>query len=131
MEGGTKGANGHKEDSVKLPSATPYNITSNVIIQPPLSRRGHGPALIVVVPSDVDLSSHAKTLDPPPLQKWAEEGYAVAQITLQGDGDFRDELNQAVEALEQLDSCDSNEKLGLICTSILRDKCPRHDLMLC
>lgn len=115
MSGQTNGANGHQEEPVKLPSAQPYSIASNVTIQPPLSRRGHGPALIVVVPSDVDLSSHMKTLDPPPLQKWAEEGYAVAQITLQSDGDFRDELNQAVEAMEQLDTCNSNEKMGLIC----------------
>lgn len=118
---GTTGVNGTQEEKVQLPSAKPYNVISNVVVQPPLSRRGHGPALILVVPSDADLSSHAKTLDPPPLQKWAEEGYAVAQITLEGDGDFRDELNQAVEALEQLDTCDSNEKMGLICT---HSRCP-------
>jgi carboxymethylenebutenolidase len=30
------------------------------------------------VSDSLDLSRHEKTLDPPPLQKWAEEGYAVA-----------------------------------------------------
>jgi len=70
MNGST---NGH-DAAVSLPSAKAFNISSSITIQPPLSRRGEGPGLLLIVPEDLDLGSSSKTLDPPPLQKWAEEG---------------------------------------------------------
>jgi carboxymethylenebutenolidase len=107
------------EETIPLPSAKPTTVSSNVVVQPPLTRRGHGPALILLVPTGLDLSSSEKTLDPPPLQKWAEEGFAVAQITLsEGEGDkFQTHLQEATNALAKLKECDSAEKIGLICRS--------------
>lgn len=112
---GTNGVNGHNEAPVQLPSAKSFSVSDSVLVQPPLSRRGHGPGLILVVPTGLDLRGHEKTLDPPPLQKWAEEGYAVAQITLDDGGDLRTALDEAIKALQKLKECDADEKMGLIC----------------
>ena len=115
MNGVTNGI----EDTIPLPSAKQVTISSEVTLEPPLTRRGNGPGLILLVPSGLDLNGHDKTLDPPPLQKWAEEGYAVAQITLaEGEGhNIHIHLKQAIDALAELKECDSAENIGLICTS--------------
>lgn len=97
-------------------------ITPEITVQPPLSRRGTGPGLILVVPSDLDLGPHEQTLDPPPLQKWAEESFAVAQIILPvasdgaRPGDISDRITTAVEALGNLPDycCSPSGKVGVI-----------------
>ena len=110
--------NGH-EEAIPPPSAKPVTVSSNVILQPPLTRRGHGPGLVLLVPDGLALSGSDKTLDPPPLQKWAEEGYAVAQVTLdESEGDkFQRYLQEATDALSELKECDSTDQIGLICMS--------------
>jgi len=104
----------------KTPDAKAYEAGDGLMIQPPLIRRGHGPALIVLIPEGVDTAFHEKTLDPPPLQKWAEEGWAVAQITIADDEtSLRHRISDALAALrdiQPLGSCDSTEKTGLIGT---------------
>ena len=108
--------NGHTE--LPLPSAKPIVISERLTLQPPLSRRGHGPGLVLLVPNGIDLSPSDRTIDPPPLQKWAEEGFAIAQIELTANlssGSFKESLTQAMKALSQLEECDSVDKLGLIC----------------
>ena len=116
MNGHTNGTNG-AEERTPLPSAKAIVVSPDIVIQPPLTRRGHGPGLVLLVPSGLDLRGHEKTLDPPPLQKWAEEGYAVAQITLtEGGGEkFQGHLKEVIGALEKLKDCDSVEKIGVIC----------------
>ena len=125
MNGVTNG----NEDTIPLPSAKPLTISLKVTIQPPLTRRGNGPGLILLVPFGLDLNGHDKTLDPPPLQKWAEEGYAVAQITLtEGDGDkFKTHLNEAIYGLAEVKECNSTENMGLICMHIRLIICPVSD----
>jgi carboxymethylenebutenolidase len=109
------------EEEIQLPSAKFIALTSSVTLQPPLTRRGHGPGLILLVPHGVDLSGSEKTLDPPPLQKWAEEGYAVAQIVTDQHGRvepmFATQLRVAFQGLQRMEECDSVEQLGLICRS--------------
>ena len=58
-----------------------------------------------------------KHLDPPPLQKWAEEGFAVAQVLVPGKVDDGGEfpLEKALEALKGCEGCDFEEGVGLIC----------------
>ncbi|KAK1535327.1 carboxymethylenebutenolidase [Colletotrichum paranaense] len=88
---------------------------SAVTIQPPLSRRGHGPGLIIVVEEGINLSKHDKILDPPPSQKWAEEGYAVAQIVVApGAADVAGQVTSAIKSLRELDTCDDKDKFGVI-----------------
>ncbi|CAG8013783.1 unnamed protein product [Penicillium salamii] len=84
-------------------------------IQPPLSRCGQGPALIIVRPSCyATCQQHNDSLDPEPLKKWAEESFTVAQLTLDQSVALRtqDLLNQAVHELVK-QGCDG-EKVGLI-----------------
>ncbi|KAK2050797.1 carboxymethylenebutenolidase [Colletotrichum somersetense] len=86
-----------------------------VTIQPPLSRRGHGPGLLILVEQGIDLSKHDSILDPPPAQKWAEEGYAVAQIIVTpGASDVADSVSSAIESLKELDSCDDKDRFGVV-----------------
>ncbi|TDZ87601.1 hypothetical protein C8034_v006687 [Colletotrichum sidae] len=88
---------------------------SAITVQPPLSRRGHGPGLLILVERGIDLSKHDKILDPPPAQKWAEEGYAVAQVVVDaGASDIASLLSSAIESLKELESCDVEDKFGAI-----------------
>jgi len=87
------------------------------MVQPPLSRRGKGPPLILLILDHLDLSGHAKTLDPPPLKKWAEEGYAVAQLRFSADdklSSIQRSIKTAVEDLRMLSSCEWTGKLGVM-----------------
>lgn len=60
----------------------PRKISPHLTLQPPLSRRGRGPGLILVLDHYARIGKSDKHLDPPPLQKWAEEGFAVAQVSM-------------------------------------------------
>jgi carboxymethylenebutenolidase len=114
MNGHANGPTG--EQAVTLPSAQSIKVTEDITIQPPLTRRGHGPGLLLLVPADVNLSGSDKTLDPPPLQKWAEEGYAVAQVGVDGNNDSKctSKLEMAIDELRKVQECDSVDKIGLI-----------------
>jgi len=69
-------------DDSDIQSSQLIELSPQIILQPPLSRRGFGPGLIIVRPSHYSRWEHDNiTLDPEPIQKWAEEGYAVIQIT--------------------------------------------------
>lgn len=68
--------NSPDEAEVPLPNAAREPIVGfkgagSLSLQPPLTRRGHGPGLIVFVPA-LDGKTRAETLDPEPVQKWAE-----------------------------------------------------------
>lgn len=105
----------HDETPVPLPSAPTVHISQNLILQPPLSRRGHGPGLILLISRDLPLETGPHSLDPPPLQKWAEEGYVVIQIT-SGDGfsTLEEDCTKALETLAALPECDPKDKIGLV-----------------
>jgi carboxymethylenebutenolidase len=105
----------HTESS-ELPSAT--TISPSLTIQPPLSRRGKGPGIILVLDHYALLQNSDKHIDPPPLQKWAEEGYAVAQVLVPGKAEDGGEfpLDRAVRALKEMEECDGGEKgFALVC----------------
>ncbi|KAI1259694.1 hypothetical protein F5Y18DRAFT_289746 [Xylariaceae sp. FL1019] len=120
-----------KEDViVPLPSAPLVNLATNATLQPPLSRRGYGPGLIIITPNPPP-PDHAKkqriistvnpgSLDPLPQKKWAEEGYAVVQIEFEDGKQASDDwsievgLGCAIAALQKLDRCDVNETFALI-----------------
>lgn len=102
---------------LKIPNAPPQHISPHLTLQPPLSRRGRGPGLILVADHYALLEKSEKSLDPPPLIKWAEEGYAVVQIQVPGKvedgGEFP--LQKAIEVLRGCEGCDDKEGFGLIC----------------
>ncbi len=72
----------------------------------------------MLVDGDLDLSGHAKTLDPPPLKKWAEEGYAVAQLRVTSSGQPRDVWQNVLTCLSRLEGLPTCEwkpgNVGLI-----------------
>jgi carboxymethylenebutenolidase len=99
-----------------LPSAPPLQVNEYVTLQPPLTHRGNGPAVILVIEAGLDLGRSTTHLDPPPLQKWAEEGFTVAQILIPRDytrrWDFPEHFLKCVEALWTRPGTDG--KIGLI-----------------
>ena len=109
------------EQPVPLPNAPLIQISSDIVLQPPLSRRGTGPGIIIFLPESAHLvladQSTAKPLDPDPIAKWAEEGFAVVAIT----GTSSDQLpsatkvlKEALEALQALEQVDIKEKFAVI-----------------
>ncbi|KAK4194118.1 hypothetical protein QBC40DRAFT_188920 [Triangularia verruculosa] len=92
-------------------------------IQPPLSRRGIGPGLIIVSGRNLQdsLADNAvtQTLDPQPRKKWAEEGYTVADVRVdnvlspQRAYEIKQQLVEAVERLGQVKEC-QGEEVGLV-----------------
>lgn len=103
-------------EELRIPDAKPVEISPHLTLQPPLSRRGRGPGLILVLDHYALLQKSEANLDPPPLQKWAEEGYAVAQVLVPGKPD-EFPLSQAVEELKKLEGCEG-EGFGLICMTL-------------
>lgn len=108
------------EQPVLLPSASAVPLAMpNVIFQPPLSRRGTGPGLVVVRASKLSLRPHAKLglrtpLDPDPVQKWAEEGFAVVGVQLSGDTDVTEALCVALAGLEESSKVDDTSRFGVL-----------------
>ena len=98
-----------------LPSATPKSLGNGLTTLAPLSRRGHGPGMVLIVPDATDrliLEGGACT----PLNKWAEEGYAVVQIESAAfDGQSGpDLLRKAVAELKACDGLEDTGKVGLV-----------------
>ncbi|THZ29656.1 hypothetical protein D6C91_01454 [Aureobasidium pullulans] len=104
------------EKSLPLPSAPVINVSPLVVIQPPLSRIGKGPALIILIDQESASKPTADSIDPPPLQKWAEESFVVARIDLSKlpTKDFEATLSNTIDAVKQLPEYDGNQKIGLI-----------------
>ncbi|KAI1101304.1 hypothetical protein F4804DRAFT_316412 [Jackrogersella minutella] len=105
-----------KSSTIIHSSDPPVELNSRLSIIPPISRQGHGPGLLLIVDEELDLSKHENILDPPPLLKWAEEGFAVAQLRVGNSnrGIICDGLALALSELSRLPSCDQAEKVGII-----------------
>ncbi|KAJ6516311.1 NTF2-like protein [Mycena sanguinolenta] len=109
--------NSPDEQPVALPSAPQITLAEGVILQPPLTRRGSGPGLIAFIPPDSTLnlslkSSDDKPLDPEPVQKWAEEGFAVVGITC-GRESAQANLQKAIDGLLNLPELDTRDKFAV------------------
>lgn len=104
------------EKSLLLPSAPVIQAAPSVAIQPPLSRAGKGPGLIILIDQESAAKASTNSIDPAPLQKWAEESFVVAQMDLSKlDKSFEETLSDTILFVKELDSFDGNEKFGLIC----------------
>lgn len=109
------------EKHVSLPSAPSGHVagTINVVFQPPLTRRGTGPGLLIVLPPSHAFSeSTKKTLDPPPIQKLAEEGFFVVAITYDS-GTFNEDVRTGLRFLSQQDSLENRVRMAIIGQSTL------------
>ncbi|KAM0229243.1 hypothetical protein ACHAPO_010138 [Fusarium lateritium] len=97
-----------------LPTPQLKAVRPGVSLLPPLSRRGHGPGLVVLTPTSEDLLKIEDGV-PSVLIKWAEEGYTVVQIDASAldDGNGVDILREALEIMCQCDKYDEG-KIGLV-----------------
>lgn len=111
--------NSPDEQPVPLPSAPLISITSTLSLQPPLSRKGKGPGLLIFSPdyhSSYANVKEKKTLDPLPLFKWAEEGYAVVWIDSEKvtTRDVQSNLERGIEELKKREEVDIKDKFGVL-----------------
>lgn len=115
------------EDITKPPAPLPtpqlQTLQTGFSLLPPLLRRGdRGPGLVILC-ADKDESQRISIVDgvPPPLLKWAEEGYTVVEIqrsAFSGSKNAKDVLSEAAEALSQSNHCEPKEKVALVCKLI-------------
>ncbi|KAF4958349.1 hypothetical protein FGADI_2515 [Fusarium gaditjirri] len=98
-----------------LPSINLEVLRPGLSLLYPLSRRGHGPGLIILSATTEDPVAFYEGV-PSSLVKWAEEGYAVVQIEAAAfeGSDSRVVLREAIDALKQCKKCDLNDKVGLV-----------------
>ncbi|KAL4897632.1 hypothetical protein BDV59DRAFT_197910 [Aspergillus ambiguus] len=80
---------------------------------PPLSRRGFGPGIIILVPDSTPPANSIIKGSPSPALKWAEESYAVIEIRESAllEGDI---LGRAIEELHHDDTCVPKDSVGLV-----------------
>ncbi|KAK6003427.1 hypothetical protein QM012_009198 [Aureobasidium pullulans] len=108
-------ATNESEKPLSLPSAPAINVSPAVTVQPPLSRAGKGPALIVLVDQEAARNASMDSIEPSPLQKWAEESYVVAQVDLKKlQKSFEETLSETISFIKDLPSFDGNQKFGVI-----------------
>lgn len=110
--------NSPNEQEVTLPSAPLQILSDDEVLQPPLTRRGIGPGIILFLPPlDVlnPRTTGEKPLDPEPVQKWAEEGYAVFGLIPKLKGWSPEEsLKKGAAALLALKELDTRDKFGVV-----------------
>ena len=90
----------------------------------PLSRRGTGPGMIVLVPDEPEDDPHRSIAIrngvPWPMIKWAEESYAVVEVQASAltAGSAATVLSGAIRALEECAQCQPKNVVGVVGTSV-------------
>lgn len=101
-----------------LPAAKLQILKPGLSLQPPLTRRGAGPGLIILTSEVIYDDLVAQRDDAPTaVLRWAEEGYAVVQISasaIESQG-IEAVLHEATKALTACDACQPKDKVGLVC----------------
>lgn len=106
-----------------VPPQQPEEIAEGITLLRPLSRKGHGPGLIILAPPAAQDNNNPTTSSkeiqngiPSLRMKWAEEGYCVAQIQPHASSSSSCSVLQiAVQALQDCAECEPKEKMGIIC----------------
>lgn len=110
-----------------VPPQKPEKIAQGITLLRPLSRKGHGPGLIILAPppppqdnnNPITSSKEIQNGIPSLRMKWAEEGYCVAQIqphaSSSSSSSSSSVLQIAVQALQACAECEPKEKMGIIC----------------
>ncbi|RVX67465.1 hypothetical protein B0A52_08818 [Exophiala mesophila] len=98
-----------------LPEAKLSRLETGISLLPPLSRRGYGPGLIILVPDTLEGSQLTITEGvPSPMLKWAEEGYAVVEVVAAALEKSSDVLTRALQVLQGCDACTPKDKVGIV-----------------
>lgn len=109
-----------------VPPQKPEEIAQGITLLRPLSRKGHGPGLIILAPPPAQDNNNPTTSSkeiqngiPSLRMKWAEEGYCVAQIQphacSSSSSSSSSVLQIAVQALQACAECEPKEKMGIVC----------------
>lgn len=97
-------------------------ITPGITLLEPLSRRGQGPGLVILVQESglVDDASITRIEHgiPSPLMKWAEESYTVVEITQLALKHEPSALKLALAELVECHTTVPKRAVGIICTKI-------------
>ena len=101
-----------------LPSAPRMLLAAlGATLQPPLTRRGHGPGIIIFMPPTDALAAAdvlgKKPIDPEPQLKWAEEGFAVIAMAC-SPSQVHEGLKMATQALTDCDSVDVHSRFAIV-----------------
>lgn len=98
-----------------LPQPNLQNISAGLSVLPPLTRcKQAGPGVIILVPDGTPSVQIEKGV-PSLSLKWAEEGYAVAEVQASYfGGEDGSSLKRAVDALKDCAECSSADRVGLI-----------------
>jgi carboxymethylenebutenolidase len=101
-----------------LPKTTLRRITTNITLLEPLSRRGSGPGLVILVSESgaVDGASATRIEHgvPSPLMKWAEESYTVVEIAQEALLRETDPLKLALTELAACQTTEPKHAVGII-----------------
>lgn len=102
------------------PQTTLKKIASHITLLEPLSRRGQGPGLVILV-QESGLIDDASTTRiergiPSPLMKWAEESYTVVEITKLALEHEPSALQLALAELARCNTTVPKDAVGIICT---------------
>ncbi|KAE9400873.1 NTF2-like protein [Gymnopus androsaceus JB14] len=93
------------EQEVALPSAPLITLSSNACT---------GPGMIAFLPpSSAFKPNTQKTLDPEPVQKWAEEGFAVVSVTSGEGWSVKEALTKGIESLLALKELDTRDRFAI------------------
>ncbi|KAL4925990.1 uncharacterized protein BDV17DRAFT_299919 [Aspergillus undulatus] len=84
-----------------------------ISLLPPLSHRGHGPGIIMMVPDDAPTPLTIDNDIPSPALKWAEEGYTVLELR-ESVVERGSAVEIALEGLREREECSPKEVVGLI-----------------
>lgn len=112
-----------KEDAVApLPATKIHRAAPGVNLLEPLSRKGTGPGIILVVHETGLVSDTEARIEngvPSPIMKWAEEGYAVVELLPEVWADASSlPIHLAIAALLRCETCDDSisGRFGIVCT---------------
>jgi carboxymethylenebutenolidase len=109
------------QTATPLPTVELKDLSAGVSLLPPLSRRGHGPGMIILLPNETPSYINGGTVCsdgiPPPLLKWAEKGFADVQVleaALEQATDANELFELAISELKSCEQCHEEDGIGLV-----------------
>lgn len=100
-----------------LPKTSLQPLASGITVVHPLTRRGKGPGLIVIVSQSGITGQSSLAIEngvPCPVMKWAEEGFTTVEITAAALDHVTNALHIALDGLRNSHTIDSKGLVGLV-----------------
>ncbi|CAG9955611.1 unnamed protein product [Clonostachys rosea f. rosea IK726] len=100
-----------------LPKTSLQPLASGITVVHPLTRRGKGPGLIVIVSQSGITGQSSLAIEngvPCPVMKWAEEGFTTVEITAAALDHATNALDIALDGLRNSHTIDSKGLVGLV-----------------